>query len=42
MLAVCDVACCLRHGKIIGRVNIDDVTAADLVDLITGVRRLAA
>ena len=39
---VCDIACCLRHDEIVGRVNIDDVTAADLVDLTTGVRRQAA
>ena len=42
VLEVCDVAYCLRHGEMVGRVNITDVTAADLVDLITGVRRQAA
>ena len=42
VLEVCDVAYCLRRGEMVGRVHINDVTDADLVDLITGVRRQAA
>lgn len=35
-LEVCSRAVVLRHGSIVGDVNIADVTARDLVDLITG------
>lgn len=36
---VCDRAVVLRHGTKVGDVKMVDVTAADLVDLITGARR---
>lgn len=39
VIEVCDRAVVLRHGAKTGDVGIADVTAADLVDLITGVRR---
>lgn len=39
VVEVCDRAVVLRHGHKVGDVAIQDVTAPDLVDLITGARR---
>lgn len=39
VVTVCDRAVVLRHGAKVGDVTIADVTAPDLVDLITGARR---
>lgn len=41
VVTVCDRAVVLRHGAKVGDVTIADVTAPDLVDLITGARRTA-
>ncbi len=42
VIEVCVRAVILRHGAKVGDVAIADVTAADLVDLITGARRVGA
>lgn len=39
VVEVCDRAVVLRHGRVAGNVAIKDVTAPDLVDLITGAKR---
>lgn len=39
VVEVCDRAVVLRHGAKVGDVVVTEVTAADLVDLITGARR---
>ncbi len=41
VITVCDRAVVLRHGRKVGDVDIEGVTAPDLVDLITGAQRAA-
>ena len=42
IMEACNTAYVLRHGEMVGQVKIDDVTATDLVDLITGAKRRGA